>query len=539
MTVGKRAWAKWLVVPAMAGMLSAGCKDDGDDDDVLGQGTGDAGGAVGLDGGLDASAPGYSDMKVISAAISATGHDRFFGVAYDEAGNIFAVGQTSDGVTPADDSSIVLAKFTPDGVLDTTFGGGKGYVVQNLTEGGQSVEQARGIVIQKNGPNAGKIVIAGEAEHEARPADAGMLSRDSDMLLARFLPSGDLDPTFGASEPNFGKPGTVRLDLGAGVEVSTTLPDGGVQQSLSGADIAWSLSQTADGTGLVIHGASRAQGVGSDGGVRTDNDYTLVRLTENGARDTTFGTTGYVRTDVGEVNGSARSASVLSDDSIVASGYTTSGVLGQNTQQPVIYKVRRDGTPDTTFATTDQITTPGLWHGFARSDSQRAEAYGATPQGDKFVTVGYGPTPTSTNGSGTDWVFFRFNKDGSQDKTFGTNGETFLDVAKFSDNGRAITALPDSRVLAVGGGRPEQTAPDAGVQPPNVDGMIGVLTPAGQPDTTFAPKGFRLFDWGNADFLHGCAVAPSSKQVAIVGAAGGGREATSDDDAVLVLWKLP
>ena len=538
MSVVKRAWAKWLVVPAMAGMLSAGCNDDGDDDDVLGGPDAGDGGAVRIDGGMDAGGPGsdagWSDLKVIPTAISATGHDRFFGVAYDATGNIFAVGQTSEGVTPADDSSVVLAKFTPDGVLDTTFGGGKGYVVQNVTAGAQNVEAARSIVIQKNGPNAGKIVIAGDAEHGALPADAGTLSRDTDIVLVRFLPSGQVDTSFGTD-------GTLRLDLGTGVEVSTTLADGGVQQQLAGADTAWSLGQSADGTKLVIHGATRATGVGSDGGVRTDNDYTLVRLTENGALDTTFATTGIVRTDVGQVNGSARSATILADNSIVAAGYTTSTVLGQNTQQPVIYKVKADGTPDTTFATTDQITTPGLWHGFARSDSQRAEAYGATPQGDKFVTVGYGPTPVSTNGSGTDWVFFRFNADGSQDKTFGTNGETFLDAAKFSDNGRSITTLPDNRILAVGGGRPVQPpSATAGQQPSNVDGMIGVLTPTGQPDTTFAPGGFRLIDWGNADFLHACAVAPAgTKKVAIVGAASGGRETTSDDDTVLLLWTAP
>ncbi|MET0344000.1 MAG: hypothetical protein ABW252_23500 [Polyangiales bacterium] len=527
---------KWgrglLVVPMCALMALSGCSDDDDDDFVADAGDG---GAVRPDGGMDASTgdASYADFNIKPTAISATGHDRFFGVTYDEQGNIFAVGQTATGTATTDDTSVVVAKFKPTGELDTTFGAPNGYKIHNLNVGGQNVETARGIVVIKSGANAGKIVIAGEADRPGVGLDAGVTSRDTDVVLARLLANGELDPSFGTA-------GVRRHDLGTGVE--TQLADGGVQ--LSGADTIWSLGQTSDGK-LVLHGASRATGTFADGGARTDTDYTLVRVLETGDLDTTFATTGFVRTDVGEVNAGARAATVLADNSVVAAGYTTSTVLGQNTQQPVLYKVSPTGVPDNTFAAggpPDALATQGVWHGYARNDQQRAEAYGAALQGDKFVTVGYGPTPTSTGGSGSDWVFFRFNANGTQDKTFGTNGETFIDVAKYGDNGRAVTVLPDNRVFAVGGGRRAPAAGvvvDAGTQPSDVDGVVVVLTPTGAPDVSFGTGGFRTLDWGNADFLHAAAVAPGKKQVAVVGAAGGGREATSDDDAVLVLWTLP
>lgn len=555
MSVAKRARHGWLIAPVLACSFVVGCGDDdeGDKPAPVDGGAGDSGpkadGGVtpGIDSGLDsglldsgikpdgsvgADGGGITD-KVVYAQISPTGHDRFYGVTYDTAGNIYAVGTTSTATASGSDSSFVLAKFSSAGVLDTTFGT-SGYAIKNVVEGGLDVETARGVVIQADG----KIVVAGQAEHQVYGADAGAgaLARDADVFLVRFTAQGQLDATFGTA-------GVARHDVGTGVLTQpATLADGGVPPlALSGADSFWSLSTTSDNK-LVIHTATRGLGNSLDGGLRTDSDFALLRLTANGALDTSFGaagtTPGVVRTDFSNTNASVRSATVLPNGSIVGSGYSTSTVLtgtSSTAQNPVLYKVNADGTPDTTFGTTDGVGAPGLWHDFARRDQKNAEAYGAAPQGAKFVTLGYGPTP-NTAGSGSDLIYFRFNADGSQDRTFGTDGVTFIDIGGLGDNGRALTTLADNRVVGVGIGRPKPaTAPAAGTTAP-ADAVVSILSENGQPDTSFGPNGVRLYDFGGpGDHLHGISVAPNKKQVAAVGIQTGATPADDDDGAIVIL----
>lgn len=538
----------WLTAPVLACSLVVGCGDDsGDEGATSPDGSAPDSAAPTLDAGLDASLDAALDAgastpdaaqgpdasvafvpKVIAAPISATGNDRFYGVTHDSAGNIYAVGQTSTSTESRADYAFVVAKFSAEGVLDSSFGSG-GYAIKNVIEGGSNVENARGIVVQPSG----KIVIAGNAEHALADADAGPLANDTDLYLVRFEATGQLDTTFGTS-------GVIQYDLGTAVATSSMLEDGGVSTRLSGADSMWSLMQTPEGK-LVIHTNTIGLGDAADGGARSDSDYALLRLTAEGQLDTSFGGTGIVRTDFDQTNAGARAPTLLANGSIVGVGYTASSVLvpaPATATQPVLYKVNADGTPDSTFATQDPVVTPGVFYDFCRSDQKTAEAYGAALSGSQLVTLGYGPTPFA--GTGNDWVWLRFNADGTQDKTFGTNGTTFMDPGGYGDNGRAVVALPDGKVLGVGGGRPAPAvAPASGTNPPS-DGMIGVLDQRGMPDSTFGANGFQLLDFGagSTDFLWGVDIAPDKKSVAVVGL---GNKATDadDEDGILVIFPVP
>ena len=72
-----------------------------------------------------------------------------------------------------------LARYTPEGMLDGTFGDGGTVTV----DGGSMVEAIRALALRRDGT----IVAAGFVDGEHR----------GDMLLARFTHSGGLDPTFG------------------------------------------------------------------------------------------------------------------------------------------------------------------------------------------------------------------------------------------------------------------------------------------------------------------------------------------------------
>ncbi|MDB4931867.1 MAG: hypothetical protein JWM10_4351 [Myxococcaceae bacterium] len=498
-----------LPVFSLSLLLAAGC--DGDDQAATDSGTPDSGAAVdagtALDSGsqvdvgtqvdagtpVDAGSPvdaGAPDSGVPAAPrvvpVSAAGHDRFFGVAYDAAGNFYATGVVSNGnVAATADFETVVAKFTPAGALDTTFGGG-GFARRNLAVG-LGGEVARGIVVQASG----RIVVAATVEH-AGAADV----RDRDLALARFNADGTRDPSFGTD-------GVVTLDLSAGEAVGTGYV----------ADSAWGLSAYGDGR-LVVTGAQKRAG-------GTDTDFAVLRLSADGVRDASFGTNGLATLDINHRGASPRTATILADGSIIVTGYMDDGGV----VKPVLFKLTSAGVLDATFGTAGVFAPTVL--------AATTEAYGAVLQGTSFVTAGYGRNAATES---LDWVSLRVSAAGALDPTWGTAGVARLDLAMFNDNARGAVALPDGRTLLLGGGRPTSD---------NVDGMLAVLDGAGQPDPSFGARGIRTYDFGGAsDFFWGAALNPARTRVALVGVRGVAAPSpdagvtAANDDAVVYLLTL-
>lgn len=469
------------------------------------------------DGGQDGGEPPPPPEPVV-VSLSTTGHDRFFAVTHDADGNIYATGQIADSLEATADYEIMVAKFSPAGVLDTTFGGGDGVARVNVSTGGRAAEVARGIVVQ----SSGRIVVGGTAEHD--PSAAGLLANDTDIVLVGFTSTGELDDTFGTD-------GIDWIDLGTAVVDSS-----GAEARLAGADAQWGLAVDSMDR-LVIHGATRAPDP------RLDTDYAIVRRLEDGGPDTAFaGGAGVVTMDIGMTAAGARAVTVLADDSIIGAGYTTATTLvrdpAASSQQPVLWKVTSAGELDATFATADATTTPGVFYDFATPLPERrnAEAYGAAVLSDgRLVTIGYGPTAI-TGGMGTDLVSFRFSAAGALDATYGTAGLTYVDVGMLGDNGRLIVALPDDRTLSVGQARP---APPSGGTA-EIDAIVLILSEDGVPDAAFGEGGFRTYDLAGSDQFWGAHVheATAGDSVAIVGVAGGTVVGTDDDDAVILVLPL-
>jgi uncharacterized delta-60 repeat protein len=413
----------------------------------------------------------------IIVPISTTGHDRFFGVAFGAHDEIYATGQVAVSTDTNADFAFLVAKLTPEGALDPSFGT-NGLAVKNVAVGAAG-ELARGIVVQ----STGKIVVSGTIEH-AGAADA----RDRDIALLRYNTDGTLDTSFGVN-------GVVTLDLSTGEVVGTGFV----------ADSVWGLARYPDDR-LIVSGSQKRAGA-------TDSDFAIVRLGADGALDPSFGSAGVTTVDVASVNASPRTATILADGSVLGSGYMNSGGV----TRPVIFKLDPTGHLDPSFGV-DGIFNQAVL-------AATTECYGAVLQGDKLVTAGYGRNASTES---LDWVSLRLNANGTLDETWGTSGVARLDVAGFNDNARTLTVLHDQRVLLGGGGRPGEA---------NVDGMLGILTLDGQPDTSFAPGGYRLYDFGGpSDFIWSVAEAPSHTHAVGVGlksALPGG-----NDDAALVILPL-
>lgn len=426
------------------------------------------------------------DSAVMAIPISTTEADRFHNVIATAGERYYAAGF----VTLNEDRHMAVARLTQTGGLDPSFGQ-NGIATVNVAVGGKTAELARGVVVQ----SGGKIVIAGPVEHD--PTASGDAARDTDIAVARFDTTGQLDPTFGTN-------GIVRLDLSTGVVSGTAFR----------GDTSWGLT-LLPGDDLLVVGGKLADGAG-----RTDLDYAVVKLTSQGDVDTTFGTNGRVTLDVEQGGDSPRTAIVQPDGNIVVSGHT-SGTNAVVTT--VLFRLLPNGQFDSSFGTNGVVNVALL--------ASVGEAYDVALQGRNLVIAGYGRDASPGT---VDIISARFLPDGTWDRTYGSNGVAVIDVAGQDDRSRTLQILPDQSVLIVGQGKPTATTQD---------GALVLLTPNGQRDTRLNGNGVVLIDLGGpTDALFGLALSPDKTKAVAVGWKGVDAAAvspTNNDDARIVRFPLP
>src|SRR6266542_226493 len=183
-------------------------------------------------------------------------------------GKVVAAGGASNGT----DTDFALARYNPNGSLDTSFGTG-GKVTTPI---GSGDDQARDIALQADG----KLVAVGYSSDEG-----GAFTMD--FALVRYAADGSLDTSFGGT-------GKVRTNLGPAY------------------DDAFALVLQPDGK-LVAAGYSDT---GSEG------DFALARYKANGSLDTSFGTDGKVTTSLYPGSGVAFALARQPDGKRVAAGYS-------------------------------------------------------------------------------------------------------------------------------------------------------------------------------------------------------------------------
>ncbi|HEY6557346.1 MAG TPA: hypothetical protein VI072_08735 [Polyangiaceae bacterium] len=506
------------------------CGDDEDDGGTAGRGggggrggTAGSGGTAGNAGtaGSDAGPDGDSGTPAQWAAgrkgepLSPTNDDRLWIPVWDSNTTFYVVGYEDIGNTG--DKQIAIAKYNTSGQRDatfdikrhnhSTFAGLPDNPSTPATDPTPSVEQARDAVIQN-----GKLVVLASAENPTTPAN-------HEIVVLRLDNTGALDTSFGPA--NTGK---IVIDLGD-----------------SPNDAPWSLDVDSQGRLLVFASGrtSRTAPVAGDAGADagagprlTDSDRYVIRLTEDGDYDTSFGGGDGIFTV--DTPGSGTNTLGLNDNqrhgfvfgncggdagagcSIVSSGYTQVG--GRN--QIVLFKLNGDGTPDTSFSN-DGIVRFG-------PPSGMAEAYGVARQQDgSLVTIGYGQLDQETQSANLDAISYRITPAGAVDATWGTGGVVSYDIAQAEDRGRYVLALPDDRIVLIGAGT---------ATPGNKDAMLVLLSKDGQPATYFGPEGRQLFSYDKAnEEFYGAALSPDGKFIAAVGyAAEPGTGVTNGNSTVLV-----
>jgi uncharacterized delta-60 repeat protein len=230
----------------------------------------------------------------------------------------------SGTAVPGGLGAFALARYNPDGTLDTTFGTG-GKVTTDFPGGGD----ANALAVQADG----KLVAAGSTEFFA-----------VDFAVARYNPDGSLDTSFGTG--------------------------GQVVTDVDGTDRASALA--LQGGKLVAGGLSFSATAGTNG------DFGLVRYNPDGTLDTSFGAGGKVTTDfVGFTDWAF--ALAVQGGKLVAAG--RAGFEGNDDFGLVRYNA--DGSLDPSFGAGGKVTTD-----FARAGGSFDEARALVVQGSKLVAAG-------------------------------------------------------------------------------------------------------------------------------------------------------
>lgn len=382
---------------------------------------------------------GYPDSTFGAAGMVTTnftgGFNDLSQIAIQSDGKIVAVGTA----TTASGKDFLIARYNPNGTIDTTFGTG-GQVTVDFSS---RADQAESVAIQGDG----KILVAGST---ANPDSS--FPNDVDFAIARLNANGALDSSFGSG-------GEVTTDfLGGRDSINRIL--------LDGSDIL---------------------AIGTEAPPSTlSTDFALARYTSSGTLDSTFGTGGKVTTDIGgSTIDTAYDGFVQADNKIVVAGGTL--VLGQKGDF-ALTRYNADGSLDTSFNGTGKVVTD-----FGGAEEARA----VVQSGSQIIAVGR----TNANGS-DDFALASYNTNGTLNTGFGTGGKTITDLFSGSADYALTAAVDADGRIVVGGSTASAATPNHSLfvlARYNVDGTLDNASSAG--GYSFGVAGLSTADPGQGNNL--------------------------------------
>lgn len=394
------------------------------------------------------------------------------------------------------------------GGLDLSFGGGDGVIDVPI---GYDAALSDGAVAPD-----GKIVVCGYTRPVA--LDGGV---NRDYFLARLNPDGSLDPTFGAAGTGV-VVRNIEVPFSRSDEASSLalIPDGKIVVGGTAGVVVYN----ADGTPYDPTGASAAPGVvpvfvpGGFADAKLDwvsdvaaapageafyaagrwyESEWVTHRTQEGVVDRVDAATAIDSTTVQGVrvrerqNDHVAAMLVLPDGGVIVGGNANIFPIAPRPAVGTwLLKVQAGGFVDFSFS--NGRASPAGYFGTllpTRGRGGGAVALAAQPDG-KIIAAGTAirtaakarnalghPWPTA--GSAAVWVA-RLNPDGTEDRTFGRKGSTYLRVGRIGV-GTSVRVLPDGRILV---GALSASSVQDGFE--NVySHAVARLNPDGRPDKTF------------------------------------------------------
>lgn len=325
------------------------------------------------------------------------------GVVVDADGNYVVGGYGSIEVQDGEDflffTGAGLARFTPDGDLDSTFGGGDGIVTTLFSADTVNSLEASAVIMD----GSDRFLLAGQISSEP--------DFDQDFALLRYTSSGVLDTAFGTD-------GLARADFGATTDAA--------------ADVVVDANSRYVVTGRTFNDND------------STNNFGVARFTEAGILDNTFGSGGVAVIDFGPTDDIPQSIAVDASGRYVIAGTAFNNIDG-TTADFALARLTTSGALDTTFGggtgrvQTDLSNTSYEFLGDGNSlviDSN-----------GNLVVVGYFETPDFTS----DFAIVRYTPAGVLDATFGTGGILTTDFKDSSlDDARSVVIDADGNYVVAG-----------------------------------------------------------------------------------------
>ena len=391
--------------------------------------------------GLDGSFSG--DGK---ATLASFGGDRS-GMAVQPDGKIIMVGGTS--------TDFIMARFNANGTLDDSFGDSGKVTLNIIGSDGSLPQEATAVTVQRDG----KIVVAGSA---TVPRPDGRTA----IALVRFDSRGNIDSSFDSDGFVFGP----TFLFGRAFAVAIDSRDR-----------------------IIVAGDTPVSG-------NTDfGDFIVARFNANGSIDSSFGQAGINVTDVGGVTNEAHGLKVLSDNSILVSGFaplvvsSTGGPAVQSEPLTAVVRYKENGTLETTFGSGGRVQLPGdnVGRGLAVQSDGRIVLAGS---------VAIGTFPLVVNR----FALMRLLADGTIDDSFGNDGRV---ETAFTDRGDAafgVALQSDGKIVAAGASNTQI----------NSNFALARYESDGDLDTTFSQGGKLTIDFfGSTDVAENIVIESNGRIV--------------------------
>lgn len=325
-------------------------------------------------------------------------------------------------------TSTIFFAQAQDGTLDLTFGtNGKAY--------NQSVEAASRTVtfVQPDG----KIL-----------QNSNSYNNGQTYAAVRYNANGSIDNTFGTN-------GMVTTEVSTFQDNSATIaaqPDGKV----------------------IVGGGSYFI---SGDGMHLTSSLVLIRYNADGTLDNSFDADGKMLYDEPGYLATAYNIKVLANGKILVAGFVNDE--SETIRYGLLARFNANGSIDNTFGTNGRII-----HivGTANND-----IYNLALQADgKIVVAG-----TATVAGHAQYVALRFSSEGVPDNSFGTNGQSIVNITNYQSSVKSVAVQPDNKVIIAGNSKFIAGDPDKFT--------IVRLKADGSLDETFASTGILSFNSSNRD----------------------------------------
>ncbi|MCX7810294.1 MAG: delta-60 repeat domain-containing protein [Leptospiraceae bacterium] len=361
--------------------------------------SGDGGSGVGSsgDGGSGSGGPTFIPAQgILDDSFNSTGY-------YEEASPItnyddgYTLALQSDGkiLLGGGNSNFLIARFNPNGTLDTSFNG-TGYIQEDISPTGGDWGKSIKILSDGNILLGGYCFVSGFGD---------------DFCMAKFLSSdGSLDITWG----NSGKK---------------------IQHLGTPTDVAQSL--ILDSNGRILMGGRCYNG---------NYDFCLARFDSNGNLDTTFNSTntpGKVIQPMGPGYDKGRVLGIQSTGKILLAGYI---IDSDGKNKFAVARFDTSGNLDTTFASSGKFI-----YALTSSSTQPIYLTSMVVQNDDKILLGGYCDMDSTSGANDQFCMIRLDANGNFDNSFDGDGIRIFDVpGSTSDRITSLAIQPDGKIIAGG-----------------------------------------------------------------------------------------